>query len=97
MTNEEYLKRADEIIEEISCWNGIENEIIKLFCLFSKCATLKHDRQELVNINYVREKVFNLLINHPTLLSHDAQRMYIAMRIEKENAEYAQKTTDGAI
>ena len=97
MNSEDYLKRAEEILDEVSCWNGLENEIIKLFCLFSRCNTVKHDAQELININYVREKVFNLLIKHPTLLAGDAQRMYIAMRIDKEQAEYAQKATDGAL
>jgi len=84
MINEEFLKRAEEIFDEISCWNGIENEVIKLFCLFSRCVTSKHEGQEWVNINYVREKVFNLLIEHPTLLAGDAQKMYASMRIEKE-------------
>lgn len=87
MNSEDYLKRAEKIHDEISCWNGLENEVIKLFALFSKCNTIKHDAQELVNINYVREKVFNLLINHPILLAGDAQRLYIAMRIEKEGQD----------
>ena len=87
MNRQDYLKRAEEIYDEINCWNGLENEVIKLFALFSKCHTLKHDCQELVNINYVREKIFNLLIKHPTVLAADAKRFYIEMRIDKEAQE----------
>jgi hypothetical protein len=83
----EFLERADEIMEEISCWNGLENEVLKLFCLFSHCNTLKHEGGEWVNINYVRQKVYNLLISHPILLAGDTQLIYISMRIQKENAE----------
>lgn len=85
----DFLERAEKILDEVSCWNGLEWEVLKLFCLFSKCNTMIHEAQEWVNINYVREKVFNLLIKHPILLAGDAQRMYAAMRIEKEDAQWA--------
>jgi hypothetical protein len=84
MDEEEYTKRFYEIIDEVSCWNGLENEVIKLFALFSKCATQKIDGQELLNVNYVREKVFNLLIEHPIILDAQARNLYIRMRIERE-------------
>jgi hypothetical protein len=93
MRSEELLKRAHEILEESSCWNGIENEVIKLSCLFSRCATSKHEGQEWVNIDYVREKIFNLLIKHPTLLSDDAKKIYASMRIEKELSEIKMKSS----
>lgn len=81
---EDCLKRAEKILNEMSSWNGLELEVLKIFCLFSRCNTMIHDSQEWVNINYVREKIFNLLVNYPTLLSRDAQNMYLKMRIEKE-------------
>jgi hypothetical protein len=87
MKKEDFLKCEEEILNEISCWNGLENEIIKLFCLFNCCITHKIDGQEWVNINYVREKIFNLLIKHPTLISSDAAKMYVSTLIEKEDQE----------
>ena len=83
--NEALLKRAEEIADEVSCWNGLENELLKLYSLFICCCTKKHEEQEWVNINYVREKIFNLLIQHPTVLSADARHLYILMRMAKEN------------
>ena len=91
MDKEDFLERAEEIFDKISCWNGIEWEALKLFCLFSKCKTTIHEAQEWVHVNYVREKIFNLLIKHPTLLAGDAQRMYAAMRIEKEDANWLEE------
>lgn len=85
MKQEEFLKRADEILETITCWNDIEDEVLKLFCLFSKCATKKYNGEELLNVNYVIEKVFNLLIKRPNILSIEASKMFCIMKIEKEN------------
>lgn len=87
LNSEEFLKRAEEILETISCWNSLDDEVLKLYCLFSRCATHKVDGQEMVNVNYVREKIFNLLIKHPTILSCDAARTFCTMKIEKECAE----------
>lgn len=87
MEKSEFLKRSEEILEEIDCWNGLENECIKLLCLFSCCTTLKHKDSEFVNINYVIEKVLNVLINHPIILDSAAKRKYISMRLERENME----------
>lgn len=87
MTNEELLKRTDEILENICCWENIEDEVLKLFCLFSNCYTVKHEGQELVNVNYVREKIFNILIKHPILLDSSGKRQFCLMKIEKEEAE----------
>ncbi len=87
MTNEELLKRTDEILETITCWNSLEDEVMKLFCLFSTCCTTKHEGQELVNINYVREKIFNILIKHPILLDSQGKRKFCLMKIEKEEAQ----------
>ncbi len=81
MESEEFLKKSDEILKTISCWNGIEDEVLKLFCLFSRCITRKHNGEELVNINYVREKIFNLLIKCPITLDSDASRMFCTMKI----------------
>lgn len=90
-TTEDFLKRADEILQTAYCWNGIEDEVLKLYCLFTRCATFKHDCQELVNVNYVREKLFNLLIQRPNILSDDAAKMFCSMKIEKELGETALK------
>jgi hypothetical protein len=85
MSNEEFLKRAGEIVETINCWESLEDEALKLFCLFSRCRTQVYEGQEFVHINYVREKIFNLLIKHPIILDSDGARMFCTMKIEKEN------------
>jgi hypothetical protein len=85
--NKEFMKRAEEIIETISCWNGVEDEVLKLFCLFTQCKTVKFNGAELVNINYVREKIFNIILKNPIILSSDAARMFCQMKIEKDQHE----------
>lgn len=95
MNSEEFLKRADELMETIDCWEGLDNEVLKLFALFERCHTIKHDCQELVSINYVREKIFSLLIKHPIILSCEAKKVYLTMRIEKEQMQEAMKDVDG--
>lgn len=87
MKSEEFLKRADEILENITCWNSFEDEMLKLFCLFSKCRTHVYEGQEFVHVNYVREKIFNLLIKHPIILDRDSSKMFCTMKIERENGK----------
>jgi hypothetical protein len=94
MESEAFLKRADEIMETICCWESLEDEVLKLYALFTHCATIKHEAQELVNVNYVREKIFNLLIKHPIIMSGDAKRTFISMKIEKEAMQHAMREDD---
>lgn len=84
MENEEYIGRIQEILEEIDCWNGLENEVLKLFALFSCCLTQKADGQKVVNVEYVKEKIYKLLNNSPIILDHQAKRVYCSMRIARE-------------
>lgn len=84
MDAKECIKKTEEIYETINCWISLEHEVLKLFCLFSKCATHKYEGQELINVNYIREKIFNLLIKHPTILDQSAKRLFCEMKIERD-------------
>lgn len=81
--NETWEKARQEILEEIDCWNGLENEVLKLFALFNCCLTQKIEGQEMVNVEYVKEKIYKLLNNSPIILDHQAKRVYCSMRIAR--------------
>ncbi len=86
MESEDFLTKANKILDEVHCWNGLEDEVLKLYCLFTRCVTQKIQGQEVLNVNYVREKIFNLMIKHPIILDDDTARLYATMKIERDCA-----------
>lgn len=85
MTDEE-LKilcqvHEQELWDQISCWNGLENEVLKLSLLVENLPPLKtKDGQDAITIEYALEKINRLLDRTPIILSPFIASLYIRER-----------------
>ena len=84
MTNYE-KNRAEEIMENISCFTGIRDEVLKLLCLFSCCKTTKNEHgQDCISKEYAIEKTRRILDTIPISLDSNAARLFIVYKIAME-------------
>lgn len=87
MTLQEILEYIEKLEDNISCWNGLEDEVLKLYCLMNCCVgTVEKEGEKYINRNYVTEKIGKLCCRSPIILDRAAQSMFILLKIkEKEN------------
>ena len=77
-------EKYNQIMDEVSCWNGLENELLKLLILFQKCyATTLKDGTQVLSRDYVLEKVSRLMNKQPIILDPNSARLYGALRISE--------------
>ncbi len=83
MDSEEFLRKADEILETICCLGSIEDEALKLYCLIHRCkANVVKDGEEYIHRSYLIEKISRLVERVPIILDTDGQRMFCALKIK---------------
>lgn len=88
MHPDDYVKRYNEILDTISCFNSLQDEVLKLFCLLKLCNYQKNQHgEESLNKDYILEKVTRLLDNHPIIISRDAANLFCRLKIQKENSK----------
>lgn len=78
----EELKEAEKIMDNCCCWESLENEVLKLLCLFSNCMAKKHEGEDMLSRMYVVEKVSRLLQHWPIILDAKAKGVYVKIRME---------------
>lgn len=77
------LKEAEEIMDNCCCVESLENEVLKLLCLFSNCmANVTHEGEQMLSRKYVIEKVSRLLQGIPIILDANARGKYVRIRME---------------
>ncbi|HEY5236093.1 MAG TPA: hypothetical protein VIJ14_07945 [Rhabdochlamydiaceae bacterium] len=80
---EEMIKQVQEITDSASCYNSIEDEVLKLVCLFTKCHTnLNSGGDDMLARNYVLEKVTRVLDGVPISLDREGMRMFTAIKLK---------------
>lgn len=85
MNSEEFLKRSDEILETIWCWESLEDEALKLYCLIHRCKThVSKDGEDFISRKYLIEKTGRLINKTPIILDEDGCRMFCALKIQRE-------------
>lgn len=86
--NLEFLKKAEEIMNNANCYNGIEDEILKLYILFSRCCPSKKEgNNEFLSREYVGEKVYRLMKKIPIVLDDGSKRIYASLKLCEEETE----------
>lgn len=79
------MKNNDEekkIRENISCWQGLDDEVLRLHLLFSTCeCQLKIGGEELISRRYILEMITNLIAKHPILLDPILQEEFIKFKM----------------
>lgn len=69
----------DEILETISCFVSIEDELLKLYCLVS-CAIGHGDDKDFLHRNYLKEKISRILAHKPLIIDSSAKRMFCDLK-----------------
>ena len=86
------VKRADEIMDNSTCWHSLEDEVLKLIVLFSHCTSnLQKDGVDYLTRDYVMEKVLRLKERIPLILDRNGKRAYASFKLVEE----AHKKTEG--
>ena len=68
-----------------TCYNSIEDEVLKLMCLMTRCsAQLKQEGKDLLSREYVLEKVTRILQGIPIILDSDSRKMYYSIKMNNE-------------
>ena len=81
MDDELREKKYAEYMDEVSCWNGLENELLKLLILFQRCYAKKtEDGEEVLGRDYVQEKVSRLMNQQPIILDPRSATLYVMLR-----------------
>lgn len=85
MRSEEWLRQAEEIMDTASCYNSLEDEVIKLMCLVTRCkANVTQDGEDFLSRKYMLEKVTRILQGIPIILDCDGQRMYASIKMQQK-------------
>lgn len=84
MRPEEYIRRTEEILETINCFISLEEEVLKLLCLFNSLDCKKLNGDEVFNKDYVIEKTAFLVNQIPLVLNVRARNLYVAIKINQE-------------
>lgn len=83
ITSEEWLKKAEEIMDNSTCWQSLEDELLKLYCLFSRCCCSKTENgTEVLSREYVVGKLVRVLSQVPIVLDGDSKRVYATLKME---------------
>ncbi len=83
MTSEEWLKKAQELMDNSTCWESLEDELLKLYCLFSRCSCQKTSQGiEILTREYVVGKLVRVLSKVPIILDGDTKRVYATLKME---------------
>lgn len=74
------VESLKEILDSITCFVSIEDELIKLFCLVScaKCETNYPDR---LHKDYLKEKIGRIMNGTPLVIDNSAKAMYIGIKL----------------
>ena len=80
MNKEEYLKKREEILETINCFNSVEDEVLKLFCLVNVAANKKIDGEEYFSKEYMKEKIARILNRIPIILDSEAKNLFCILK-----------------
>ncbi len=92
MKNEEWIKKSEEIMDNSYSWHGLEDEVLKLYCLFSKCSCDQTENDtEFLRRNYVISKLMRVLSKQPTILDGASRRVYASLKIEMMNQKPTQE------
>jgi hypothetical protein len=87
------LIETKKIIDNSTCWESLENEVLKLYVLFATCVTLKDEKgDDVISRNYIVEKVARLLQRSPIVLHEEGKKRYASMLI---NMRLQQKEEEG--
>jgi len=83
MISEEWLKKAEEIMDNSTCWESLEDELLKLYCLLSRCSCQKTSQGvEILTREYVVGKLVRVLSKVPIILDGDTKRLYATLKME---------------
>ena len=82
-------KTKEEILENITCVESLEDQLLKLFCLFNCCMTNAiQNGEELISKRYIREKLGRVIEGVPIILDSKATIMYLAIKLGRyKNSE----------
>ena len=83
MTSEEWLQKAQELVDNNTCWESVEDELLKLYCLFSRCSCIQTSQGvDILTREYVVGKLVRVLSKVPIILDGDTKRLYATLKME---------------
>ena len=72
----------EQILENMTGVESIEDQLLKLFCLFNCCmAQTIQDGEELISKRYIKEKLGRVIEGVPIILDNKATIMYLAIKL----------------
>ncbi len=83
----------NEIYEVIDTYMGIEDEMLKLLCLFTNCVCRKMDGDDVLAREYVMEKCGRVLNNVPIILDYRTKHIFAAAKAARDSIK-RQKEND---
>lgn len=85
INSEEWLKQAQEIMDRSCFYESIEDEVIKLVCLFTRCrSSLEVEGENMLSRKYVLEKAARILQGIPIILDEESKRMYASIKMDRK-------------
>ena len=77
-------KDLNFFVENITCYLSVEEEVLKLLCLFQHCyANLRNKEEDFLTRSYVLEKVSKVLNGSPIILDSNAVAKYLLIKIKQ--------------
>lgn len=84
-TSEKWLEEAEKIMDESCCYNSVEDEVLKLICLLSRCSSsIKQDGEDFLSRSYVLDKATRILQGVPIILDSETRKMYASIKMENK-------------
>jgi len=81
-------KLEDQILDEVNSVNDIEDQLLKLFCLFNCCmASHVCEEREYLSREYIKEKLGRVIDKKPIPLDDSAKIMYLAIKLGRYQSQ----------
>lgn len=81
LSYDEFLEKSNEIIENADCWNGLEDELLKLKILFMIC---DGDKNDCISRKYILEKIMRVLDRVPIVLHNGGKRLFACEKLQSK-------------
>jgi hypothetical protein len=73
---------AKTLLDNVNGVGNIEEQLIKLFCLFNCCmANHKENGEDYISRSYIKEKMGRVISNMPIILDASAKAMYVSIML----------------